>query len=726
MEQSELRAAMVAMLSSLQEQLGASGARSEVLGPIQRAMLKGYVAEYLTIHADPVLGAMLREFPEQPTLLDAVVVLREMLRERPTPSVADSGDGLGSPSRPAQAFEAGARAGQTVARFVTAVPQRIREAPSAALRSVLWMCIATDRFSDTLKILFVSTMFTLLALNSEAITTSPDTHQFAEWSIAMAQGSALPVQPIYASRNIGYPLLLWISGYPYTHSLLGITVIQTVMAAFIPLLVYSVIRPVSAAAGYYSAMASVLSLSPFYTMKYISHDLAFGFLLVLSAYLCVQYFISRRESYLYWGTASFLMTAVTNPMGNLLFPTFLILAFLFVGGPTRRYVVCLAVGIVLLLGNVYYRHMLFRVPLGHPMPTIVGSQSLYSPYLNSHEYGIRLSPAIGPAMGEIIDRVDRAVPEDPRRLSSVLGDRYEGPGKAEFAQQYFYSLTAEQLRSQIFTLPNFEYYEFIVGAANDERLDLAATLEIYRRYPAYVAAFTLRNVWLELAAPGERHAQFSGSPFMVRMGNPFPLDNRGYTDLERFPAGAPAIKELRFSDQPVKLAGPARWFLDRVRGRWPTISRWTVDATFLLVLGGLILLGLKYASGPLRRPRFVVIKAALDDVFPVPLDLAFLTAAIMLLELYVVMGMFTEADLRIWHEVEGLRIVVAGLAAGAFARLLANAVMRSADGRRFVSIVSTNVPRPAAATRMILAVALASFAVYGLASWVMYLVRHTG
>jgi hypothetical protein len=107
-------------------------------------------------------------------------------------------------------------------------------------------------------------------------------------------------------------------------------------------------------------------------------------------------------------------------------------------------------------------------------------------------------------------------------------------------------------------------------------------------------------------------------------------------------------------------------------------------------------------------------------------DLAFLTVAIMLLELYVVMGVFTEADLRIWHEVEGLRIVVAGLAAGVFARLLASAVMMSADGRRFVGIVSTNVPRPAATTKVILAIALASFAVYSLASWVVYLIRHMG
>lgn len=134
MEQSELRAAMAAMLSSLQEQLASPGARTEVLGPIQRAMLTGYMAEHLTTHPDPVIDSMARAFPEQATLLDAVVVLREMLR----------GQSAAAPVAGKRGPEPAGIARTTTARREAPEPTGVAQ-PAAGIAAGLWLREAVAR-----------------------------------------------------------------------------------------------------------------------------------------------------------------------------------------------------------------------------------------------------------------------------------------------------------------------------------------------------------------------------------------------------------------------------------------------------------------------------------------------------------------------------------------------------------------------------------------------------
>ncbi len=83
----------------------------------------------------------------------------------------------------------------------------------------LWICGATDRFSDVLKILFLSTTFTTFVLYTEGFQFVGGAYQFTNWAVAIAHGSPLPARVEYAQRDIGYPLLLWLGGYPYSHSL---------------------------------------------------------------------------------------------------------------------------------------------------------------------------------------------------------------------------------------------------------------------------------------------------------------------------------------------------------------------------------------------------------------------------------------------------------------------------------------------------------------------------
>lgn len=131
MEQQELAAAISSLLKTLQDQLAAAGARSETLGPIQSVMLKGYIAEYLAIHHDPVLEGVLRGFPERPTLLDAVAVLQQMARARPA-AVPASRPGTGDAPQPDVASELGARLLGFVTRLSADVRRRLNQALSQA------------------------------------------------------------------------------------------------------------------------------------------------------------------------------------------------------------------------------------------------------------------------------------------------------------------------------------------------------------------------------------------------------------------------------------------------------------------------------------------------------------------------------------------------------------------------------------------------------------------
>lgn len=602
--------------------------------------------------------------------------------------------------------------------------QRIHRTPAAA-RWTLWACTATDPISDALKILFLSTTFAILTIYAQGFTFNGDSHEFTDWAVAMARGGGIPPQPIYASRDIGYPLLLWISGYPYTHSLLGIAVLQAVMAALMPLAIYLAIRPLSASAGYYAAVASVLSFVPFVNMKQIHHDQAYGFFLVVSATLWIAYVVSRRPAYLYWGTASFLFTGVTSPMGNLLFLTFLMGAFVVVRGPVVRYAACLGVGVILLLGYIVYRHVLFGIPLGHEMPSYMGEQAIYDPYVNAGEYAIGLSPDIGPAMRQVIERTDRAVPQDPQQLRSAMAEMYKG--HESFPEKYYYSLTAPQLRSQLFAHPNVEYFYFLLGAVDDDRLDLAASLEIARRYPGYIAGYSLRNIGMLLAAPGWKHSRFNDNGFQYE-GNPFPLAVHGYDGpplLNGISANAPAARELRSYDF-TALPYPVR-IVDRLlqsKYYWPVVSRWAVTGTFAFILAGAFSLGLRFLLAALRISRLSGISAAIDRVLPAPVDVAFAGAAVMLLEVYVITGMYVDPAMRYYHQLEGLRFVVAGFGAGIVLNMLREMLPRTAFGKGVTGRFSSMVPRPSERAKTWLAATLAVYAITGFASWIMYAVHH--
>jgi hypothetical protein len=594
------------------------------------------------------------------------------------------------------------------------VPKYLR----AVIGWPLWLCVPTDRFSDLLKISFFSITFTLFALFSTGLVFVGGASQFTDWAEAIAHGGHLPATSGYASRDVGFPILLWLSGYPQIHSFIGMTLIQAAMAGLMPLIIYLAIRPISAAAAYYTALTFLFSMFPFTYMKWMHHDQTYAFFTMLSVGLLVAYITSRRPWLLYLCTLAFVVTNVTRPAGNLLFPTFFVLALAFVRVPWRHYAISLALGVLLLGGYSLYRHWLFQVPIGQPLPTYLGEQVFYDLYLNSKEYGIVLSPTLGPSLREVTDRTYQAFLPNPRH-SSLLREFKEPPS---FNEQYYYPFTAAQMRTQLYRLPNWEYYAFVCDAVDDDPLLLSASLEIARHYPFYVLQYTSRNVWVLLYAPGGKHARLNVFPFFH---DPpwFPLDQRGFAELPNVPADAPAVKELHFNDLDT-MPTPVHKVVDAYRTWWPAIFSWTSNVTFYLIALPFAAVCLKYVAliPGLRRLR----KSTdwLDIALPGATAPAFIAAFVIFIEGVVITGMFAEPDIRYYYIMLGLRFMVAGFGAGIIFNLVGHTIRQFGTLHEAARASLAMLPHPTSRQKMFVAAAICVYAAAGASRWVFHITRH--
>ncbi len=142
---------------------------------------------------------------------------------------------------------------------------------------------------------------------------------FVRYAEAIIQGTILA--PEIASRDAGYPLLIILSGFPFSHSLIPLLLIQAGFAILLPLLIYEGLQRLSPMIAFYAGLASIAMLSPFYFMKMIHHDQTYIFF--STAMLCVLLIFvqTRRFRFLYLFTI-FTIFASAARQGTLYFRCF--------------------------------------------------------------------------------------------------------------------------------------------------------------------------------------------------------------------------------------------------------------------------------------------------------------------------------------------------------------------------------------------------------------------
>ena len=294
---------------------------------------------------------------------------------------------------------------------------------------------------------------------------------FTVYAQTLADGGTLP--PTIAQRDAGFPILIWLSGYPYHGSLIGITLILALFAVVMPLLVYWAVAVYSRVIAFYASLVSTASLGSILFMKWIHHDQTYIFFMVLTTCVFIRFIQTGRVALFYAFLASVVGASFARPAGNVLYPLFLFVALVSRPRQWVHYLLATFVFVAAVAAYQWHRYEIFDMAHQRNMPSYTGQQLFYNPYINSGEFGVRLSPQqIGPNMARL-DRELREQLSPSVREAPVLEGLYAQWPK-EFADKYVTPYTLAELIERIYTEPNYEYYIILCSVESHDSVYLGA------------------------------------------------------------------------------------------------------------------------------------------------------------------------------------------------------------------------------------------------------------
>jgi hypothetical protein len=522
-------------------------------------------------------------------------------------------------------------------------------APLLSLAPLTLLLSSGTARADLAKLALLGTLLAVFFLFAGKVWFPGGADQFMRYAEAIAHGTTLT--PNFAQRDAGYPLLMLISGYSWLHSLIPVFLFQAGFAILMPLLVYESIRRLSPTAAFYAGLAGVVSLSPFLFMKMIHHDQSYIFFSALMLCPLLIFVQTKRVRFLYLFTIAAMCASVTRPAGNALFPLFLIVSYIAVRGRALHYLACAAAFAAFMAGYSWHRHVIFDLTHIHATPSYTGAQAFYNPYVNTLDYGIRLSPTdVGPnfalALTTLRDRLQ------PNLKDSVfLRQHYLGsPAEDEFAAANMEPFTPDQLIEQILARPNYEYYTLICEA-NDDRVLLSAAWEIARARPAMMLRYSARNLFHFIFEPGYSHTRYNFKPFSPVGLVFFPGQGPVAGDVTSLPGQA--ARELNFDSlwpRPAVLD----WLLATVQELWLNLYRTgaAVLAYLMAATWAVAAVGLAGFDRLWSRRKNPVDRALVASI--VMTSLVFIYNA-------AVTAVFAEPDFRYRQMVDLQTILIAGL-----------------------------------------------------------------
>jgi hypothetical protein len=400
--------------------------------------------------------------------------------------------------------------------------------------------------ADCAKLALLSTLTATFFLFATKTWFPGGASQFIQYADAIVHGTILP--PDTAARDAGYPLLIVLSGYLALHSFIPLLLIQAGFAILLPIMVYESLRRLSPMTAYYVGLASIVTLSPFYFMKMIHHDQIYIFFTELVLCLLLIFVQTKQPRFLYFFTIAAICASIARPAGNALFPLFLVIGYLAARGSILHYLACSAVFAAFVAGYAWHREVIFDVQHSPATPSYLGRQVFYDPYINTLDYGIRLSPRdVGPNFTRALDELRNRLQPSPRD-SEFVRTQYGGTDlKAEFVSAYIDPLTTDELMDQVLARPNWEYYTLLC-LANDDHVLLAAALEIARAHPSLILRYSVRNLLHFTFNPGYKHSRYNVNPFGPEGLLFFPAEAAVDDDIAAFPARA--ARELSFDPVP--------------------------------------------------------------------------------------------------------------------------------------------------------------------------------
>jgi hypothetical protein len=505
------------------------------------------------------------------------------------------------------------------------------------------------------KLALISMIFTTFFLFTAGYHFPGGASHYPDWAEAIVHGTTLP--PGVAQREVGFPLLYILSGFTISHSFVGITLILAAFAVLIPVLVYWCLERASPTIAFYTGLVCIISLSPFTYLKFFYPDQAYMFFNLLSVALLIAFLWSGRFQVLYFFTVAALAASFTRTAGNLMFPVLLVIGYLTVRGRFRHYLACALIFALATAAYQWHRYEVFDMRHQASIPSGKGMQILYPAYLYMAEFGVRLSPDMGPNTKFMLDKLREGL--QPGTRGSPLIDRALPDDPPEFMEKHVYAYTPEKLFELISTEPNEEYYWIMYNAYDpDDEFHFKVAMEIWRSHPWYIVEYSVRNLWHSLFDPGystPRYSTIGWGP----MGNDFIPATQGWGVRSEDPVtqyGVRAAREMEYF--PLKNQPPAvqRIFAE-IENLWQNyyhVYVWTTAVPIMIAWMGVFM---GAACWVVPRTGFCrVLKSAGVDKLVGPI----IAASALLLYEDLATAMFSQPHYRYFHITEPWRLVVAG------------------------------------------------------------------
>ncbi len=317
-------------------------------------------------------------------------------------------------------------------------------------------------------------------------------------------------------REIGMALIWLLSGYELSHSLTGVIIIQVLMGLAIPMLCYLTLHPWLPRAAYYTGIAVALSLAPILLSKTLHHDQPYIFFTILTLYAFNRYTLTKSAGALYGMTASTFAAGLMRDAGTGLFWFLIPICAWRAGRGNFKYV---ALAALMFVGaNTAYAR--YRATLQGDAATQTmdvaapGIQLFYNIYVNASEFGVALSPELGPNVTWILNGLHECLLPSPSQSKNLANM----PGSPQFKEENVDRYGASELTNKIATQSNRYYYIIVRRCFLADKVSvidrkmLGAALEISRAHPLYILKLFLRNSFQLLYNPGWLHGRFTIGP----------------------------------------------------------------------------------------------------------------------------------------------------------------------------------------------------------------------
>ena len=542
------------------------------------------------------------------------------------------------------------------------------------------------------KLALINTVFAVFFLFTAEYQFPGGAIQITRWAEAIVHGTTL--RSGIAQKDVGVPLLYIFSGFTIFHSFIGITLVQAAFGILMPVLVFYALVRASPTVAYYAGIALTLSLAPVLYIKWLYHDQSYIFFNLLAITLMVAFLWSRRPRTLYFFTLAALAGSFTRAAGNLMYPVLMAVALVTVRRPIRHFVGAALIFVAGVGLYQWHRYEIFDMRNRPHIPSGIGFQVLYGTYVSMGDFGVKLSPDIGPNTKRLLEKLKEELGPTTRESALIKHALLDDP--PDFMEKYVYAYTPDELYEKIIDEPNQEYFSILslVDPGNDGFL-LKVALEIDRAHPWYVVQYSARNVYHAIFEPGYLTPRYSVAGYSPT-GLDFIPGMRGFGVRSEDSAaiyGPRAVRELQYFPLAVQPSVVKRAF-SWVRWIWTTGYKgyvWTTSALIVLAwVGGLA--GLLSLLFP--RTRFGRAMAGSGVTKLTPPIVA--TTALLLYEVAVT-SLFAEPSHRYFHNTEPVRMIIAGLGV-AFVIHALSYLLRRKDGTRARCRAPALLPRSRSTT----------------------------